>query len=660
MKHFFTLALSLTLLSVAAQPCINGMSGGYPCNNVDQISFVGVGTLGGEEMNDVWGWTSPETGREYVCAGHNNGTAFLDISNPENPIFLGMLPTNTSSSIWRDIKVYDHYAFIVSEAAAHGMQVFDLHKLENLSLSQVPTTFTADAVYEGFGNAHNLAINPSQPYAYAIGTGTFSGGPHIVNIADPLNPVYAGSSAEAGYSHDAQIVTYSGPDADYTGHEICIGSNEDFMVVYDVTDKTDVEVISVTPYDYVTYAHQSWFTEDQRYMLSNDEQDELYQPDVTGTRTIIWDMQDLDNPQVTGYYNIGIHSIDHNLYIRENVAYMSNYTSGLRILDIIGIAAGNLSEFAFFDVAPNNDLLQFEGTWSNYPFFESRVVPTTSIGSGLFMLYPRLVETDEQVSYVCEDDAVVQIEMNIHIPDATLSLNMENIPGNNANFSTISPETPGTATLTFTGSAGAAEGYYSGEVVVAGNDFSYTLPIHIVVGNPADVAVLQAPINGEEINSQNAMFNFNLPNQDLWNMQISTDSDFSNIVADFWGSGNFPTQQLPFDHTTYYWRIIQPGCNGNVVSATQEFVVNSDLVGVSEKTPAVKFLYPNPATSKLYITLAQPMAQLTVFDISGREIKSFAVEGQGTQLELNISDLEPGVYLLQTNLGGSATRFVVQ
>ena len=75
-------------------------------------------------------------------------------SDPENPIYVGRLATHTSNSTWRDIKVYNDYAFIVSEASGHGMQVFDLTQLRTYSGS--PITFSNSAHYNGFGNAHNI------------------------------------------------------------------------------------------------------------------------------------------------------------------------------------------------------------------------------------------------------------------------------------------------------------------------------------------------------------------------------------------------------------------------------------------------------------------------------------------------------------------------
>jgi choice-of-anchor B domain-containing protein len=108
------------------------MAAGYPCSNVDFLSFTAGSALGGGSMNDIWGWTDPEFGTEYVLLGRTSGTAFVDISDPVNPIYLGNLPTYTSNSSWRDIKVDGNYAYVVSEASGHGMQIFDLTKLRNV------------------------------------------------------------------------------------------------------------------------------------------------------------------------------------------------------------------------------------------------------------------------------------------------------------------------------------------------------------------------------------------------------------------------------------------------------------------------------------------------------------------------------------------------
>ena len=87
--------------------------------------------LGGRELNDIWGWTDPQTGNEIALVGLLNGVSFVDVSDPYAPRVLGILPTETRSSIWRDVKVFKNHAYIVADNASyHGIQIFDLTQLQ--------------------------------------------------------------------------------------------------------------------------------------------------------------------------------------------------------------------------------------------------------------------------------------------------------------------------------------------------------------------------------------------------------------------------------------------------------------------------------------------------------------------------------------------------
>ena len=384
MKNKITLLLLLTITTVtySQDECVGGLAAGYPCNDYDLMSHLTNSYLGASEGNDSWGWTDPDTGKEYALMGLDNGTAFVDISDPVNPIYLGKLPTATSSSIWRDIKTYNNYAFIVSEASGHGIQIFDLTKLRNVA--NPPVTFTEDAHYSGFGSAHNIVINEDTGYAYGVGTNTYSGGPHFVNIQDPLNPTAAGGYALDSYSHDGQVVTYNGPDTDYTGREIYVGSNENEVVIVDVTDKGNPQGISAVGYSNVAYTHQGWFTEDHTYFIVGDEIDESNYG--FNTRTIVMDFTDLDNPYPLFDYFGTTPAIDHNGYVKGDEFFISNYAAGMRVLDISDIANENISEIGYFDSYPANNNTSYHGVWSVYPYFESGNIVISDIDGGLFIV----------------------------------------------------------------------------------------------------------------------------------------------------------------------------------------------------------------------------------------------------------------------------------
>ncbi len=185
-------------------------------------------------------------------------------------------------------------------------------------------------------------------------------------------------------------MTYDGPDIEHQGKEICFGANETALSIADVTDKDNPVKLAHASYPNVGYSHQGWLTEDHRYFYMNDELDEL-QGKVDGTRTLVWDVEDLDDPQLVREYFSENKSSDHNLYIQGNLMYQSNYLSGLRIYDISDVE--NPVQVGFFDTMPfGDDAPGFGGSWSNYPFFESGAIVVTSMNEGLFILKKKEVD----------------------------------------------------------------------------------------------------------------------------------------------------------------------------------------------------------------------------------------------------------------------------
>ena len=417
--------------------CTDGTAGPYPCAHVDLLSVLPIEALGGTaetDLNDVWGWTDPQTGTEYALVGRTDGTAFVDVSSPTEPVYVGELPSHTTASAWRDVKVYDHHAFVVSEAPGHGMQVFDLTRLRDVGADERPKMFDATAHYDGgesvrLETAHNVAVNTDTGFAYIVGgdasgaAPTCGGGLHMVNVQSPATPTFAGcvpdvatdangsgrsarfsgpSSAarlgpnarqsgsarakDAGYTHDAQCVTYRGPDPEHRGDEICINANETVVNIADVTDKDAPVTIAEADYPDVGYVHQAWLTDDHRYLYVDDELDERNEL-VDRTRTLVFDVTDLDAPTHAATFFGSTGAIDHNQYIRGPYSYQANYTSGLRVLDVAAPEAPE--EVAYFDTYPDSNAPQFRGAWSTYPFFDRNIVLVSSIGQGLFVVQPR-------------------------------------------------------------------------------------------------------------------------------------------------------------------------------------------------------------------------------------------------------------------------------
>jgi len=449
MKKFLLLliAIAITPFSFSQTPCVNGFAGSYPCDGIDLMSFTpyigttdGLGaatlTLGGRpyQGNDSWGWTDVRDGKEYALVGLTNGLYFMDITNPVNPRRLGRLPkpSGVSNSLWSDVKTYENWAFIVSEAGNFGMQVFDLNSLQGLTEDATRvfnlTTVTTNNTYmrmttiPGTGGAvlrdsHNIIINEDSGIAYILGSNLGLGGPIFIGIDTSTAPptlTFEGNYSSEGYTHDAQVVTYDGPDPDYQGREILIGSNGNVggsnnIVFSDLTDRITgagtgaVKFISRIGYSQAAYAHQGWFTKDKKYFIFGDEEDEAT-TGVGNTKTIVLNVEDLDNPFIQFNYYGRTGAIDHNGYVKDKRFYMANYRAGMSIKRVHNIdntipasssifengsnQPDNMVEESYFDSyieeTPNNNI--FNGTWNVYPFFESGNILMTNLEGGVFIV----------------------------------------------------------------------------------------------------------------------------------------------------------------------------------------------------------------------------------------------------------------------------------
>lgn len=404
---------------LAQVPCVDGMAGEYPCQGIDLMSVRSFEEMGGNgpgNGNDCWGWSSE--GREFVLFGRSDGTAIVEITDPVNPVLLDNVPTATVPSLWRDIKVIGDVAFIVSEAGEHGMQVVDLSQL-----TAAEPTAPILTHYTGFGGAHNIVANPETQYVYGVGTDTFGGGLHIVDVSTPNTPALAGSW-DQHYVHDAQVVVYQGPDPDHVGKEIAfVFSGFSGCHIVDVDDKTDCNTISSITGPEFIYPHQGWLTEDQRFVLMNDEMDESAGI-APKTRTWVFNVQDLDNPQILGYHEGTLSVTDHNLYTHEGFVFEANYYAGLQVLQIINPETLGFLQVAHFDTNPfSNQTGTSGGAWSVYPYFESGNI-AISTQTHLFIVRPSV-----PFSGIESTDTAPEVSLTVSTAPGCVKVHADGVPG---------------------------------------------------------------------------------------------------------------------------------------------------------------------------------------------------------------------------------------
>jgi choice-of-anchor B domain-containing protein len=356
----------------------------FPSNGVTLLSWISLPDFGvptGGNGNSCYGYTSP-SGREYALMGLSTGTAFVEITQPGNPVIVAQKTGPTS--LWRDVRTFQHWAYCVSEGGG-GIQVFDLVNIDSGVVTLV-NTINDDST----SATHTITINQTSGYLYRSGGGN-SGttGLRIYNLnPNPAAPQRVGTWSDR-YCHETSVFNYtSGPAAGKEIAYVCGGLNGGFnstgVYVVDVTNHAAPTTIKYITYPNAQFCHQIWPSADMQWLYSDDELDDE-NLGITSVMRVFNNSNPL-NVTFTGTYTNGNTSVDHNLYTKNNTIFQSAYRSGLRIYTTTSPGTPSSPvEIGYFDTWPEDDSTYFNGLWNNYPYFPSGVVIGSDIEKGLFV-----------------------------------------------------------------------------------------------------------------------------------------------------------------------------------------------------------------------------------------------------------------------------------
>lgn len=306
----------------------------------------------------LWGYVSPDN-REYAILGCINGTSVIDITDSANIHEIGFIPG--FNSVYREMKTYSHYAYVVSEATNSKLQILDLQYLPD-SVSLVSTF-----AYPGFTRAHN--ISQSGAYLYLSGGNVCpNGGVQILDLLNPLTPVSRGFNS-VRYIHDCRIVDDTIWAANILNQRISIINASDKDNLPEIRSFVSLEPMP----------HNTALTEDRKYLFVTHENQ-----DPPGSLEI-WKVNDLENITfIRNWLPTGIStSVTHNIEIFGNLAIIAHYTAGVRILNISD--PENPVEVAWYDTRPQDNDNIFQGCWGVYKFPSGKII-ASDISNGLFVL----------------------------------------------------------------------------------------------------------------------------------------------------------------------------------------------------------------------------------------------------------------------------------
>lgn len=320
-------------------------------------------------LSNLWGYAAD--GREYAIVGTRSGTSVVDVTIPTAPAEVGFI--SGGQTMWREVKTFGHYAYVVEENVSEGLVVIDL--------SQLPNTITATNWYGNgdisFTTAHTLYIDENG-ILYVFGANYGLGGAIMADLsADPTNPPILGVFNER-YIHDGYVRNDT-----LWAAEI----NDGQLDVVNVTDKSNPIVMASfnTPNN---FTHNCWLSDDGTKLYTTDE--------VFGAYVASYDVSDLSDIKELDRIqsNPGSFSPPHNTYVvNHNFLPTSYYTDGVVIFD--ATYPDNLIQIGNYDTSPLTGG-DFNGAWGVYPYLPSQNLLVSDMQEGLFVIRP----TYNQAAYL--------------------------------------------------------------------------------------------------------------------------------------------------------------------------------------------------------------------------------------------------------------------
>jgi len=315
----------------------------------------------------LWGYVAPD-GKEYAILGGALGTSFFNISDSANIYEVDFFPTTINFTnpdqgvLWKEMKVYSHYAYVVSEADTSGVEIYDLQYL--------PDTVIYVRKYTAPGHRSTHSISQEGHYLYLNGSNaSFGQGIAVLDLADPVNPVLRGKW-NTRYVHDCRVLRDT---------IFAMNINDGNVTVIDARNKDSLKTINQWLNLPNPSPHNNALTKDRNYLLSTDEVGAL--PRLLK----VWNIQDLSNvTQVTTWQPANITtSIVHNVEIYGDTAVIAHYTAGVRVLNISNPAQP--VEIAWYDTYPANNGNTYTGCWGVYKFPSGKIA-ASDMKTGLYVL----------------------------------------------------------------------------------------------------------------------------------------------------------------------------------------------------------------------------------------------------------------------------------
>ncbi len=364
-QNFLTLLALLMLCSAQAQSNF-----GFDFISRWDNDSLAVASPGNLNLQYSGSWAMAVDGREIVVVGGAANILFFDVTNPETPVLKADFP-GTWTTVWREFRSYKNRIYAVSDNTNEGMMIFDLtHAADSIVRTYWSTEF--------FDKAHSITLDTVSGHIYLNGGNAGQGIIVLDASQNPDKPTFLGHpDIPGGYVHDSYV----------RGDTLYCSSGYDGYYVLDFRNATAPTLISSISTG--GYNHNSWLTLDGKYAYYTEEVPRglpihcVDLTDLTTTGDMEIALAFLDNLQAP---NDSVKlAISHNVYIKNNLLFNSQYEDGLLVYDISVPTSPVLK--AHYDTHPQNTAYNgYFGNWGNYPWLPSGTIVACDMQNGMYLL----------------------------------------------------------------------------------------------------------------------------------------------------------------------------------------------------------------------------------------------------------------------------------
>ncbi len=374
MKKCIFFLLIAFIKKIEAQP--------YAASNFSLCSVISPETnvnSHGAKYSGCWGWYQASKNREYAIAGSSSGTYFVDVTNPYLPVICDFEPGKITTTIWREIKTYQNYCYVVSDdSGPNSFQIFDLQYLPD----SVHKVYDSQAL---FRRTHALWLDGNKLYCSSV---TYSNSTYstldIYSLATPTAPTLIRK-----LNQDAPFITQV-HDTYASNDTVFVSAAYQGLYTFTLTPPSYsfTQVGSLTSYPFSGYNHSSALTPNRKTLVMMDE--------IPVSLPIkIIDVQNLNNMVVLSTINQTSLTTPHNPFMgNDSLCFASSYNDGIQLFNIKNPSAPFLA--GYFDTYPQNGAntgtytSHYAGQWGAYPWFPSKNIFALDRQNGLFMLKSHL------------------------------------------------------------------------------------------------------------------------------------------------------------------------------------------------------------------------------------------------------------------------------